>query len=857
MTATIEDDIVEWANQRPAWQRHLLARIVKGEALTQELIDDLAKQIVEGTVPAITNDLTVKDLPASSSAGPTVSLMSIGQLVNVNRLLPEQKLKFAEQGLTVIFGNNGSGKSGYARVAKELAGARDKESVLPNVFDQTSEEQSAEIEFKSNGTDQSVTWPIAGATDLSQLHYYDKKCGDDYLISETELAYRPSVLTVLDSLIAGIDAVRLALERLLATNAAGEKTFPGLYPNTPSADFIRDLSKNTTNGEIDAAVKLPDKSEQLLSDLLQEELRLKGTNPKKEQSRLTSGSKQLNDLAEHFDTVSTLLSVEAGAKTEQLVKDAKTLRAAADVASATDFAKEPLPGVGTETWRALWAAAEAYSISEVDSEADFPAVDETDHCPLCQQPIGKDAGDRLTRFHKFVHNETARKASEAEGKAASALKLIAELQVTTTQVTDGLAFLLIENSGLAAELKEALTVAQQAKDRISARLRGVSTEAFMPLKPVDTDGLRIMAAQVDDRAKKIDSTKFDEQQAKATRDKTELSDRITLSKMEGSIRSEIQRRKKQAEITGFKNQATTNGVTSKARDLTRQYVTLAVQDRFTRESDRLSLEQVALGDHGGDKGMLKHKPELIGATGSLPEEVLSEGEQTALGLAGFFTEIFFDSSKSAVVLDDPITSLDHARRAKVAARLAIISRDRQVVAFTHDLTFLGDLLKAAENKGVKVFEQSIMRQANKPGYISDSYPWKAKQTPARLQDLEERLAQMKKEQADLPPEQFEEKVKLWAGDLSETWERMVRAEIVNKVVDRATQEVRPKMIKLLAKITQADDDDYQEGYSEVSKWAPRHDKSEETNFVVPSIGDMKNELDRTRSWYNRIKGYAA
>jgi wobble nucleotide-excising tRNase len=34
-------------------------------------------------------------------------------------------------------------------------------------------------------------------------------------------------------------------------------------------------------------------------------------------------------------------------------------------------------------------------------------------------------------------------------------------------------------------------------------------------------------------------------------------------------------------------------------------------------------------------------------------QVLSEGEQTALGLAGYFTEAHFDDSKSALVLDDP------------------------------------------------------------------------------------------------------------------------------------------------------------------------------------------------------------
>jgi len=37
------------------------------------------------------------------------------------------------------------------------------------------------------------------------------------------------------------------------------------------------------------------------------------------------------------------------------------------------------------------------------------------------------------------------------------------------------------------------------------------------------------------------------------------------------------------------------------------------------------------------------------------------------------------------VLDDPVASLDQARREYVARRLVGESRDRQVIVFTHDL----------------------------------------------------------------------------------------------------------------------------------------------------------------------------
>src|SRR5207253_5189823 len=115
----------------------------------------------------------------------------------------------------------------------------------------------------------------------------------------------------------------------------------------------------------------------------------------------------------------------------------------------------------------------------------------------------------------------------------------------------------------------------------------------------------------------------------------------------------------------------TSRIARKSTELTRSHVTALVRDRFTRESDRLRLERVTLEDQGGQKGQLRHRPTFVGAMqrASL-QQVLSEGEQTALGLAGFFTEVHFDESRSAIILDDPVSSLDHVRRDYVANRLA-------------------------------------------------------------------------------------------------------------------------------------------------------------------------------------------
>jgi ABC-type glutathione transport system ATPase component len=236
--------------------------------------------------------------------------------------------------------------------------------------------------------------------------------------------------------------------------------------------------------------------------------------------------------------------------------------------------------------------------------------------------------------------------------------------------------------------------------------------------------------------------------------------------------------------------------------------------------------------------------------------VLSEGEQTALGLAGYFTEAHFDASKSALVLDDPVTSLDHIRRAQVARRLAQLATDRQVVVFTHDVAFVGDLRQAADEEQVTFTERGVQRRGDKtPGFLSDQHPWKAKDVPRRLNELEQQLARIKRERADWDQDTYEKECSDWAGKLSETWERLINLEIVYTVVDPGTSHVHPNMFKVLARITAEDNREFQQSYGRISGWARRHDKSPSANYVAPEPTDLEQEIAVVKAWFGRIKNY--
>ena len=219
-------------------------------------------------------------------------------------------------------------------------------------------------------------------------------------------------------------------------------------------------------------------------------------------------------------------------------------------------------------------------------------------------------------------------------------------------------------------------------------------------------------------------------------------------------------------------------------------------------------------------------------------------------------EAMFDESRSTLVFDDPVTSLDHQRRRNVADRLVEFAKDRQVIVFTHDASFTGDLSDAAEREGVLLAERSIERRGGSvPGVCWQTFPWKARGVGSRLGHLEDELARLRRDLPSLSQREWEERVAGWAGDLSETWERAVSGDVVNRVFDRGASKVHLMEFRLFTRIDERDNQDVRAGLAATSLWTRRHDKSRETNYVAPEIEELVTELGRLREWRQRVKKY--
>ncbi len=170
-----------------------------------------------------------------------------------------------------------------------------------------------------------------------------------------------------------------------------------------------------------------------------------------------------------------------------------------------------------------------------------------------------------------------------------------------------------------------------------------------------------------------------------------------------------------------------------------------------------------------------------------PDKVLSEGEKRAVALADFLTEVALDTTSTGIVLDDPVTSLDLEWRRLIASILVTQAKRRQVMVFTHDLSFLYFLKKYSEEDNVEIAAHWIKRgdHDNKPGYVF------LDNSPALERDYRRptRAREIYVKAKDAPAAEQEALLRVGFGALRTTYEAFIIFELLNEVVLRFDERI--------------------------------------------------------------------
>ena len=515
-------DILEWSRQRPEWLRDALRRLMAGGELSEEDIDEL-EEICLGN-GGEGSPLAEQHVVPQRLAGKPVAITGLRDPVGVNALASGQSLTFAASGLTIVYGDNGSGKSGFVRVLKRACRSRDeKTAILRDVNAADQIPQSAHIDFEVAGRAETYNWrPEHGDhADLPAVSIFDARSANTHVQKTNTVAYVPFAMALLDRLGRVCDELRRRvngrIDELAAQTPVAIKT-PSLNEDTAAGAFLLGLSAKSGPAEVDLLVTLSDEEMSRLSSLDTD----LAQDPAKAAEKLRARGARLDSL---FGALNELVGcADAGkfAELRRLESDAKATSDAARLASDSLFWEAPLPGVGSDVWRCLWEAARSYSDEVAYRDRRFPAPVEDERCVLCQQPLEDDARRRQGSFETFVKGAAQKAAENAAGELGDYRRdlVAARMSVGDIRALVTLLKTELDRPGIASEVRRSALIAAW---RLRALLAGAAEAVAQA--PVPTDGLEALREDVDQRAKALSGDADGAERQALVSEHRELKDR--------------------------------------------------------------------------------------------------------------------------------------------------------------------------------------------------------------------------------------------------------------------------------------------------------------------------------------------
>lgn len=853
---SIIQEIHQWSQSLSPWQQDAVARLYTDRSLSQPDMDDLfalakAEHGIDDPEKRIASKLAAAQLAAPSVPNRTVQINAIKNLQHVNALAEGQRLPIAASGLTIIYGENGAGKSGYSRVLKHACRARDqREPILADMRKAPGQSAAATAVFEAavDGAPIDLAWTHGkeAPEQLSEIAIFDAHCARAYVDNEGDFAYAPYGLDILEGLVKACVGVKAMANKDLAANKPNIEPFAALSKTaTKVGAMLAGLSAKTSPADVEALATLTEADSERLASLNKA---LAETDPKQKAQILRLRASRFASLATRIGAAIGLVDDAKLAALRSLVEKSNAAKNAALLASkAFKETAGLLPGTGGEAWQALFEAARTYA-AESHSEHAFPHLPADSACPLCQNPLGDEGAGRLASFDAFIQQEAEKLAKSARATAATAYKAIeqANLDLAIDEaLSKELADAQAELGAACAAMQKALGNRQAAILKAAAGKLAWDGIAALPADP--SESLNAISTKLLAEAKALHDSMDEKAKAAMVLEQAELDARRRLAEIKSLVLDAVAKFALCGKLKACADSISTTGMSRKSTELSKTMATQEVADALNAELQLLNVHQLQVAmkpESPGGKTQFKLALELPGG-GSL-SAILSEGEQRAIAIASFLAELKLGKGLGGIVLDDPVSSLDHARRERVASRLAKEGQSRQVIVLTHDLYFLNVLMQEARKLGTEPACLTLRRGPQGFGVADAALPFEGASTKDRVGQLRQLQVVCAKLRRDNDDAGYRRAVRDLYSHLRMSWERAVEELLFNGVVVRFRKGVETNRLKKVV-VTPEDIATIEQNMTKCSIFTG-HDGAMEANPAMPEPNELSTDVEALETW---------
>ncbi|HDQ6735348.1 TPA: AAA family ATPase [Escherichia coli O128:H2] len=843
-------EILKWSSSElPLWARDCLRRQLASPSLEDSDYEELLELIkIENKI--LPSDkleslpLNKDHIPVSVVNDQVIKIKELSSLVHVNRIAPDQKIAFCDNGITIIYGMNGAGKSGYGRVLKHACRARDKGgAILPNVNlpGYSSNIPNGKFKISLNGKEHDLQWSYNSPSPelLSSISVFDTLCASSYL-KEGEAAYLPRGLDILEGF-ANIIIPKLA-EKVLAEAKAIDvnKEITQIFTDGTSVSDICKVLDHKTD-----VVKLRDLATLSDSELSRDkelDRVLAEKNPEEKYKELLRSVSHIKELCVRINNQSKFINNAAMIKLKSLIEGVtnaeKALNESAQKLAAGD---DLLPNTGEGIWRDLFLSAKKYSLSCAYPGHDFPSVGRDAKCVLCQQPISE-ATDRMLRFNEFINDDISKLLDERK----SSLKTAREKIYTATLDFSFNAAIHIEIGNEHSELIERVNKYQEdIINTKTAMLSMIDSKNFANIEfdynPISE--LRLLAASKLREARLYKQASKKRKIDALIKESKELKARIMLAeKLEGLI-SLVGRLKLYNTLNSISFSALSKKVSDKSKLFANSIISNALKKDLDEEFSKLGVSHIkTVLKPRVSKGKVFYSLLLDIPVSNKVDLILSEGEQRAVSLASFLAELKLANHSCGIIFDDPVSSLDHHRRRRVATRLVEEAKNRQVIILTHDIAFLSELIFATEKNNVDSLIHHLQWTGDFSGCVYDGLPWDKVSYKTRVEKLKQESRQLDPWPVYPSAEQDNSMRRLYSR-MRSTVEKMVEDVIFAGIVVRFSEIIGVGNLHKLSGLERECCIAISELWSKCHRITDAHDQPAYKQTALPSPDEFRADLE--------------
>ena len=688
------DLLVEWANKAPEWTRYIVRNVIDNKApLNGESIATAYKLFLQE------NGLEERTLPdeplliASNADTETIApltITSLSDVTGVNALGTGNTIE-PDPHLTILFGENGTGKTGYSRIFKALAESRtvDKE-ILGNIAHTQPEAMSATIKYRLGDNDEQChEWHgEKGVPPFTRMSIFDSRAVKLHVDDDLDYTYTPAALALFEHVTTGVKSVQEAAKREAGTPSAVPPDIlsrfdknTSVYQQIASLSAATDLAhlKSLAETAPDVDVRI-EKQRTKVAELESNNISLKIREMQRVERSLSQVCEAVRAI-EDFDVDSY---EQERQKLKQFKDDYRAFR-------ATLFKEADLPLDPDETWMLFIKSAEDYR-QHLEAHSAYDA----ERCLYCRQPLQDMARTLINKYAELLEDKISADINSSKERLK---KLVG--RVTSTQLSDAKALIreyaeFAEKPAYYAKLERIVNALEVAAETLSAS----EQLALLVINTVSVDGVDLKTefenvTQEREQLQDQDANRSETLQKEKHR-LSELVAAVELGKSWASIEEFINKAQWVARLETCNKQfpSLIRRLTNCSKQANKQIVDNNFDALFSEECRALRAPEVKV-NHIGRQGRAQRNRLLV--DNYKPSTVFSEGEQKVLAMADFLAEARLSGVTAPVIFDDPVSSLDHRRVGEVAERVAALSETAQVIVFSHDIFFTTTLLQIIED----------------------------------------------------------------------------------------------------------------------------------------------------------------